>query len=326
MGPGALDDILSGLNIPGHPDLLVGFEGRDDAGVFRLNDDTALVQTLDFFTPMVDDPYVFGQIAAVNALNDVYAMGGRPLLAMNVVCFPECEDKEVLRQILAGGLSKINEAGALLVGGHTVDDNEPKYGLAVTGVVHPGHITSNNGAQPGDLLILTKPLGSGIITTALKAEMASKPAVEEAIGWMSALNRAAAESIEMAGAHAATDITGFGLAGHLMEMAAASRVTMEIYTDKLHFMQEALNYARMGLIPAGAYRNRDYLAANIIYRSEVEPAVSDLVFSPETAGGMLIAMDQSQAEALKAEMARRNCPAWVIGQVLEPSAGEVVIR
>ena len=317
---------MSGLNIPGHPDLLVGFAGRDDAGVYRLNDNTALVQTLDFFTPMVDDPFVFGQIAAANALNDVYAMGGRPLLAMNIVCFPECEDKEVLRGILAGGLSKINEAGALLVGGHTVDDNEPKYGLAVTGVVHPEQIIGNHGARPGDLLILTKPLGSGVITTALKADMAAEAAAKEAMRWMSTLNREAAEAMQSAGAHAATDITGFGLVGHLREMAAASRVNVEMNTDRLHFMTGALDYAGMGLVPAGAYRNRDYVIPHVKYRREPDPAVSDLLFSPETAGGMLIALDQGAAERLQAELTRRNCPAWVVGQVPEPGAGQVVIR
>jgi len=326
MGPGALDDILSGLKIPGHPDLLVGFEGRDDAGVYRLNEGTALVQTLDFFTPMVDDPFVFGQIAATNALNDVYAMGGRPLLAMNVVCFPECGDKEVLRQIMAGGLSKIVEAGALLVGGHTVDDNEPKYGLAVTGVVHPDHIAGNNGARPGDLLILTKPLGSGIVTTAVKADMASAAATAEAMRWMSTLNREAAEAMQSAGAHAATDITGFGLVGHLMEMAVASRVNVELNTGKLHFMQSALDYAGMGLVPAGAYRNRDYVASRVVYHGNPSSIINDLIYSPETAGGLLIALDQGSAERLKEELTRRNCPAWVVGQVLEPGEGKVVIR
>lgn len=326
MGPGALEDILSGLNIPGHPDLLVGFAGRDDAGVYRLNETTALVQTLDFFTPMVDDPYVFGQIAAANALNDVYAMGGRPLLAMNIVCFPECEDPEVLRQILAGGLSKINEAGALLVGGHTVDDNEPKYGLAVTGLVHPDHIIGNDGARPGDLLILTKPLGSGVITTAVKAEMASEAAIAEAVGWMSTLNRAAAEAMQENGAHAATDITGFGLVGHMLEMAIASRVDMEVDTSRLQFMQGAREYAGMGLIPAGAYRNRDHVISRVVFRGQAETVVNDLVFSPETAGGMLIALEQSQAERLKAELTRRGCPAWVVGRVLEPGEGTVIIR
>lgn len=246
MGPGALEEILSALDIPGHPDLLVGFGGRDDAGVYRLNETTALVQTLDFFTPMVDDPYVFGQIAATNALNDVYAMGGRPLLAMNIVCFPECGEMEVLGQILAGGLDKLKEAGALLMGGHTVDDNEPKYGLAVTGLVHPDRIIGNNGAQPGDMLILTKPLGSGVITTAIKAEMASLEAAAEAVSWMSTLNRAAAEAMQETGAHAATDITGFGLAGHLMELAAASRVDLEVDINRLPFMQGTLEYAAMG--------------------------------------------------------------------------------
>lgn len=317
---------MSGLEIPGHPDLLVGFAGRDDAGVYRLNENTALVQTLDFFTPMVDDPYLFGQIAATNALNDVYAMGGRPLLAMNIVCFPECGDHELLRGILAGGLDKIKEAGALLVGGHTVDDNEPKYGLAVTGLVHPDRIIGNHGAQPGDILLLTKPLGSGVITTAIKAEMADEAAAAEAAGWMSTLNRAAAEAMEETAVHAATDITGFGLIGHMMEIANASQVQMEVDTSRLQFMQGAREYANMGLIPAGAYRNRDHVISRLIFRGPVEPSVSDLLFSPETAGGMLIALEQSQAEKLKAELTRRDCPVWEIGRVLEPGEGTVIIR
>ncbi len=326
MGPGALEEILSALDIPGHPDLLVGFGGRDDAGVYRLNETTALVQTLDFFTPMVDDPYVFGQIAATNALNDVYAMGGRPLLAMNIVCFPECGEMEVLGQILAGGLDKLKEAGALLMGGHTVDDNEPKYGLAVTGLVHPDRIIGNNGAQPGDMLILTKPLGSGVITTAIKAEMASLEAAAEAVSWMSTLNRAAAEAMQETGAHAATDITGFGLAGHLMELAAASRVDLEVDINRLPFMQGTLEYAAMGLIPAGAYRNRDHVISRVVFRGQTDPVMSDLIFSPETAGGMLIALEQSQAEKLKAELTRVNCPAWVVGRVMESGEGRLIIR
>lgn len=291
-----------------------------------MNEDTALVQTLDFFTPMVDDPYAFGQIAAANAINDVYAMGGCPLLAMNVVCFPECGEQEVLRQILAGGLAKIKEAGALLVGGHTVDDNEPKYGLSVTGLVHPAHIIGNDGARPGDLLVLTKPLGSGIITTAIKAEMATVAEEEEAIAWMSTLNKLAAEAMQSNSAHSATDITGFGLIGHMLEMAAASQVKLMLNTSALPFMSGALEYARMGLIPAGTYRNRDYTAAHVTYTDEVEPARLDILFTPETAGGMLIALEQRAAERLINELARHNCPARVVGQVWETGAGQVIIR
>jgi selenide,water dikinase len=275
-----------------------------------------LIQTLDFFTPMVDDPYAFGQIAAANALNDVYAMGGRPLLAMNIVCFPECGEMELLKEILAGGLAKIQEAGALLVGGHSVDDNEPKYGLAVTGLVEPARLITNGGARDKDVLFLTKPLGGGVITTAMKAEMASKVAEREAVMWMSRLNRDACEAMQEVGAHAATDITGFGLAGHLLEMAESSQVQIEIFAGELRFMREALDYAGMGLIPGGAYRNRDYMQDRVAFTGKIDQAVRDLVFSPETSGGLIIAVAEDKAEALKLALERRNCPVNVIGRVI----------
>jgi len=280
-----------------------------------LNEDLALIQTLDFFTPMVDDPYVFGQIAATNAINDIYAMGGRPLLAMNVVCFPQCEDMQILRGILEGGLSKVKEAGAFLVGGHTVDDNEPKYGLAVAGLVHPGQIIGNAGACPGDRLFLTKPLGNGIIATAIKAEMASEEAHEEAVRWMSMLNRNACEAMQEVGVNAATDITGFGLIGHLFEMASGSDVEVELYAGRVEFMTGTLEYANMGLIPGGAYTNREYLADKVEIAGEVDPVIMDLLFSPETAGGLLIAVSEEKAPALQAAMGKRNCTCFNIGRV-----------
>lgn len=303
--------------MPTHPDLLVGIDTRDDAGIYKLNEDLALIQTLDFFTPMVDDPYVFGQIAATNAINDIYAMGGRPLLAMNVVCFPQCEDLHILREILEGGLSKVNEAGAFLVGGHTVDDNEPKYGLAVAGLVHPEKITGNDGASPGDLLFLTKPLGNGIIATTIKAEMASAEAYEEAIKWMSMLNRNACEAMQEVGINAATDITGFGLMGHLFEMASGSDVEVEVYASKVEFMTGTLEYANMGLIPAGAYTNREYLADKVVIPPDLDPVVRDLLFSPETAGGLLIAVSEEKAADLQNAMAARDCRCFNIGRVTE---------
>jgi len=239
---------------------------------------------------MVDDPYIFGQIAAANALNDIYAMGGEPLLAMNLVCYPQCGDMGILRQILEGGLSKVKEAGALLVGGHTVDDNEPKYGLSVCGRVHPAKVISNSTARPGDTLFLSKPLGSGIIATAIKAEMASQPAMDEAIHWMSMLNKEGCRVMQEVGVNAATDVTGFGLAGHLFELAVASDVEVELNCEQLNFMQGALEYASMGLIPGGAYTNREYLADKVEYLEEIDPTLRDLLFSPETAGGLLFAL------------------------------------
>lgn len=310
---------MRGLTLPADPRLLVGLEGRDDAGVYRLNDDTAIIQTVDFFTPMVDDPYVFGQIAAVNALNDIYAMGGAPLLAMNLVMFPECGDFNLLRQIIEGGLSKISEAGALLVGGHSVDDNEPKYGLAVTGLVHPQKLLSNNGARPGDRLFLTKPLGSGVISTAIKAELADPAAVAEALAVMTALNKDACEAMQAVGVNAATDITGFGLLGHCYELCAASGVTAELFPAELPFIRGVADAAAMGLLPAGAYNNRDHFRAHVD-AGAVDPDFMDLLFSPETAGGLLIAVDPARADALRAALQQRHCLAAEIGRLLPPAS------
>ena len=314
------------MKVPTHPDLLVGINTRDDAGIFKLNEDLALIQTLDFFTPMVDDPFVFGQIAATNAINDIYAMGGRPLLAMNVVCFPQCEDMQVLREILKGGLSKVNEAGAFLVGGHTVDDNEPKYGLAVAGLVHPNKIISNDGARPGDLLFLTKPLGNGVIATAIKAEMASAEAYDDAICWMSMLNRKACDAMQEVGINAATDVTGFGFIGHLFEMAAGSNVQVEVYADKAEFMTGAREYANMGLIPAGAYTNREYLADKVEYTGEIDPTVRDLLFSPETAGGLLISVPESKTPQLLAAMGKKACRCFNVGRVIDKGFKPIKVK
>ncbi len=297
--------------------LLVGMELRDDAGVYQINDEQALIQTVDFFTPMVDDPYTFGQIAAVNALNDVYAMGGKPLLAMNLVMFPQCGDMEVLHQILQGGLSKIEEAGALLVGGHSVDDNEPKYGLSVTGIIHPEKLLTNAGAKPGDSLYLTKPLGNGIIATAIKAEMISPENEAEAVKWMTTLNRDACEAAQAAGVHALTDVTGFGLIGHLNEMAAAADVTMEIYAEQIPFMSGVLDAANMGLVPAGAYTNRDYLGDKTQRMEPFDGTIYDLLFSPETAGGLIISIPEENREKLLREMDIRGCCCFHIGTVLK---------
>jgi len=317
---------LAGLEWPQDGNLLVGLEGRDDAGVYKLNDDIALIQTLDFLTPMVDDPYLFGQIAAVNALNDIYAMGGQPLLAMNVVCFPQCGDMEVLRQIMAGGLSKVKEAGALIVGGHTVDDNEPKYGLAVCGIVHPGKVISNSHAQPGDLIFLTKPIGSGIISTAVKADMASGQAIEEASMWMSRLNNVEGRIIQQIGINAATDITGFGLIGHLCEMAEASNIQVELEVKNLRFMEGAMGYAQMGLIPAGAYINRDYFQTKVKYGNQIDVTVRELLFSPETAGGLLISVASEKYMELMTAMKEQARMCYQIGQVLEGGQPSIVIK
>lgn len=318
--------MLKGLEWPADANLLVGISNRDDAGVYRLTDELAIIQTVDFFTPMVDDPYIFGQIAAVNSLNDVYAMGGKPLVAMNMVGYPQCGDMTVLRRILEGGLSKVIEAGALIVGGHTVDDNEPKYGLSVCGTIHPRKVISNSTAQPGDILFLTKPLGNGVIATAIKAEMASPAASKEAIHWMTMLNRVGAEVMQQVGVTAATDVTGFGLAGHLYEMAAASEVEVELNLDRLLFMQDALEYASLGLVPAGAYHNRDYLADKVEFCGELDINRRDLLFSPETAGGLLIAVAEDKAGALQKTMDQRQCACFPIGRVIQKGFRPIKIR
>lgn len=272
---------------------------------------------MDFFTPMVDDPYVFGQIAATNAINDVYAMGGNPLLAMNIVSFPQCADMNILKKILQGGLSKIKEAGALLVGGHTVDDNEPKYGLSVSGLVHPEKVISNHGACPGDLIFLTKPIGNGVIATSIKAEMASREAYDEAISWMSVLNKEASEAMQQVGVNAATDVTGFGLVGHLYELAAASDVHVQLFYDLVKLMSGTLKYANMGLIPGGAYTNRNYLLDKVKYDADIDPTRRDLLYSPETAGGLLISLKENKANDLCSAMEKLGVTCFLVAKVVD---------
>lgn len=300
-----------------HPNLLVGLDTRDDAGVYKLNDETALIQTMDFFTPMVDDPFTFGQIAATNALNDIYAMGGKPLLAMNIVCFPECEDFNILKSILAGGLSKIEEAGAFLVGGHTVDDNEPKYGLSVTGIVHPQKLLTNANARAGDVLLLTKPIGNGIIATAIKADLAKAEEYNEATKWMTMLNKDAVDNFADIGVNAVTDITGFGLLGHLFEMAYSSNVQVKLFTNSVPYMSGVYDYASMGLIPGGAYTNRDYLAPYVETTAEIDPIIIDLLYTPETAGGLLISVPEDRLAHLIRVFDKANSYFSIIGRVVE---------
>jgi len=307
--------MLRGLKLPTHPNLLVGLETGDDAGIYKINNDIALIQTVDFLTPMVNDPYIFGQIAAVNAINDVYAMGGKPLLCMNIVCFPECEDIDLLQKILSGGLSKITEAGALLVGGHSVDDMEPKYGLAVSGLITPGKVITNSGAKPGDVLLLTKPLGTGVVITADKGAMASTEAINAARHWMTKLNREEAELIEQLEVHAATDITGFGLIGHALEIARGGNVQIELFTEEIPLLPQIMDYANMGLIPAGAYANRDYYQDQVLIPTGLDSDLRDVLFSPETAGGMLLALDKDQAETFIRLRRRQQGFVQTVGRV-----------
>jgi selenide,water dikinase len=302
----------------------VGRETSDDAGVYKIRDDLALIQTLDFFTPIVNDPYRFGQIAAVNALSDVYAMGGRPLTAMNIVGFPKkTMDKSILKEILRGGLEKIHEAGALLVGGHSIDDAELKYGLSVTGIVHPDRVLTNAAARPGDKLILTKPLGTGIIATALKGKFASSEAEAAMIAVMVELNRKGAEAMEEIGARACTDITGFGLLGHALEMAVGSRCGLIIRAGRVPVIPFAKEYSEMGMVPAGTYANRNYCQKSL----EVDPGVPapllDILADAQTSGGLLIAVAADHAGDMVERLRAKGVTAAEIGEITSGPPGTI---
>ncbi len=318
-----MEEILASLPRRAHPDLLVGLETADDAGVYRLTPEIALIQTVDFFTPVVNDPFTFGQIAAANALSDVFAMGGRPLTAMNIVCYPSATvPKEVLKDILAGGLDKIHEAGALLVGGHSVDDTELKYGLAVTGVVHPERVLTNAGARPGDVLLLTKPVGTGIIATAMKGRLASPEAEAAAVAVMTALNRLPEEALAPGAVHGLTDITGFGLLGHALEMAVASRVELTLFAGRVPLLPGAYDYAAMGLVPAGSFANRNFCAKSLMVDPGVDPVLLDLLADAQTNGGLLLAAAPEAADALLTALHREGFPhAALIGEVTAAGPG-----
>ena len=305
--------------------LLVGIETSDDAAIYKVTEDIALIQTVDFITPIVDDPYTFGQIAAANSLSDVYAMGGEPKIALNIVGFPNCLDPAVLGEILAGGADKVKEAGAVLVGGHSVQDDEPKYGLCVSGFVHPKKIFKNYGCRPEDILILTKQIGTGIVNTAIKAEMASEAAVKEAVTVMASLNKKAKEVVEKYDVSACTDITGFGLLGHCVEMASASEVTFELHVEDIAYLEEAISYAQMGLIPAGAYKNRGYSIDQVDCGTVAEHYV-DLLYDPQTSGGLLVSVSPEQAEEMIKDFAEKGMDTKIsiIGKVLEK--GEKLIH
>lgn len=302
------------------PRLLVGYDSSDDACVYRVSDETAVIQTVDFFTPIVDDPYLFGQIAAANALSDVYAMGGVPKLAMNLLCVPNCLPLDTVRTILEGGHDKAVEAGCVIAGGHTIQDNEPKYGLCVTGFVHPGHILKNVGAQAGDVLVLTKALGVGVITTALKAELASDEARDAAYQSMAALNAKAAQAVcKVGNVHACTDVTGFGLLGHSYEMANGSGVTIRLHGTALPLLPQAEELANMGIVPSGAYRNLDYVKPQLRILDSAQRARLDLASDPQTSGGLLVALPRENAENLLEKLWPFAPWSAVIGEVLPRS-------
>jgi selenide,water dikinase len=328
LAPSDLDRALCGLDLPMDPNLLVGLDQPDDAGVYRISDNLALVQTIDFFPPMVDDPYSFGQIAAANALSDIYAMGGVPKTAMNVVAFPaKTLDISILRTIIEGGLNKMREAGVVLIGGHTVEDSELKYGLSVTGFIHPGRILTKKNLQTGDRLILTKPVGTGIISTAIKAGLAGQAVTDKVTRAMATLNREAALTMQEFPVHACTDITGFGFLGHLAEMVVDSGRGVHIMAAHVPMYPEALEWASMGLIPAGAYNNRNFRGAFVDFGAKVPQRVQDLLFDPQTSGGLLIAVAAGEAERLVAALKAKgiDCAA-IVGEVVAEPVDRIVVE
>jgi selenide,water dikinase len=325
------------------PNVLVGFDDADDAGVYRLGPDSALVQTVDFFTPIVDDPYTFGQIAATNALSDVYAMGGRPITSLAMVCFPEKGDLEILERILAGGLSKMIEAGCTVIGGHSIRDDETKFGYAVTGLIDPNRIFANQGAKPGDRLLFTKSLGTGAISTAIKKGVAQQSWIDAAVASMTTLNRRAAEVITawvphvsrfsrrgenddprsasqaQSPIHALTDVTGFGLIGHAREMALASEVSLLFHASRIPILEGALDCVRAGHIPGGLKANRDFADCLVEYEAGIPDEIKTILFDPQTAGGLLIAVAPDAAAVLITALKAADVPAVEIGEVLPPA-------
>jgi selenide,water dikinase len=308
--------------------LIVGIENADDAGVYKLRDDLAIIQTLDFFTPIVDDPYTFGQISVTNSLSDVYAMGGKPLTAMNIICFPINKmEISILREILLGGLDKMREAGVLLVGGHSVEDDELKYGISVTGSIHPDKVLLNRGARTGDALILTKPLGTGIINTALKGNVAGKDLVDKSIQCMAGLNKKAADLMtECSNIHACTDVTGFGLLGHASEMIEGSDVGMVIQSSSVPIFREIQEFVEMGIIPGGLNRNRKFRMNMIEAGPGCPEWIVDVLFDPQTSGGLLISLPSKEAEALVKRMNDEGIKdAAIIGEVVPEPKGKILV-
>ena len=310
------------------PNLIIGIERAEDAGVYKLSHDLAIVQTVDFFTPIVNDPYQFGQIAVANALSDVYAKGGRPLTAMNIVCFPvKTMDISVLREILAGGLDKMHEAGVILVGGHSVDDKELKYGLSVTGIIHPSKVILNTGARNGDKLILTKPLGVGIINTAMKGGMVNRATASEAIRSMTTLNNKASELMQNTVVNTCTDVTGFGLLGHACEMIEDTDVGIIIDSAAVPYFPESKDFAETGFVPGGMHRNRDFRAHMVAVGEQVPAYLVDILFDPQTSGGLLISLPAEHAGQLLDKMHEEGIDdAAIIGEVIEEPKGKIIVR
>ncbi len=325
VGAGVLAKLLEGISVHEDPNLLVGFDKSDDASVYKITDDLAIVQTLDFFPPIADDPYLFGQIAATNALSDVYAMGGEPKLALNIMCIPKDMPRDAVHALLRGGYEKVFEAGALITGGHSIFDDEPKYGLSVTGFVHPDRILTNSGAKEGDVLLLTKPLGIGVLTTAQRAELLSDEGKALAYRLMTTLNKSARDCMVKYRVHACTDVTGFGLLGHLYEMTQGSDLTAFLDTSAIHIIQEALPFAEMGILPEGMYRNRSF-AEQAVDAGDTPLAVQDVLYDPQTAGGLMISVHPEDADALYEELKTAVPCAQRIGVMERAGEKRILLR
>ncbi len=328
MGPGDLNKAICDLPQMSDPNVVRGLASPDDAGVYKLTDELAIIQTIDYFTPIVDDPYTFGQIAVANALSDVYAMGGKPLTAMNVVCFPtKSLDISVLKDILRGGVDKMLEAGVALVGGHSIDDAELKYGLSVTGTIHPKRLITNSGVKAGDKLILTKPLGTGIISTALKARRVDEETIAKITKCMVTLNNKASELMQEVGVHACTDITGFGLLGHTCQLAQNSQVGIKIYSASLPLFPEASQFAKQGLYPGGLHRNREFYSTAVKISTEVPSHVQDIMFDPQTSGGLLISLAAGKAGRLLEKLRQAGVEdAAIIGEAATKPRGKIIVE
>lgn len=306
---------------------MLGSEDWSDAGIYRLNETTALVQSIDFFTPIVDDPYDFGQIAVANSLSDIYAVGAKPLLALNIVCFPIKDmDKTILKEILRGGLDKLKEASVLILGGHSIEDSEIKYGVSVTGIVHPEKFVTNRGAKKGDVLVLTKPIGTGILSTALKAKLLDVKTTKFLIDIMKKLNKNASELMMEIGVNGCTDITGFGLLGHALEMARASKVTIKIFIDNIPILPKVHEFAQIGIVPAGSRRNINY-CEKLVEKDNIDPVMLDILSDPQTSGGLLISLPEQKADILikKLKHTEKSEDAVIIGEVTEESSGKIIL-
>lgn len=326
MGPNALAQVLRQVSfVNTDQNLLIGIETGDDATVYKMDENTALIQSVDFFTPVVDDPYIYGQIAAANALSDIYAMGGKPILAMNIVGFPECLNQDILVKILQGGADKVKEAGASLAGGHTVKDDEPKYGLSVTGLAHPDDLLTNSNAKPGDKLILTKPLGTGVMISAIKGGLEKGGRENTAVKSMTELNNKPIEILKKYKINACTDITGFGLMGHLTEMVKASNVNIKLNTSEIPIFEGVIDYAQMGLFPEGGYANKENYKNMVIEKSDVNTDREDLIYDPQTSGGLLFSVPGKIAEKLIIELHNQGVnKAAIIGEVKKGEQGIIL--